>query len=97
MKLLKGVPAESRTARFVCHICVADAEKVLIEASGALEGVITESEKGENGFGYDPIMFVPDMGKTAAELTADEKNAISHRGNAMAKLKPLLEKMLGVI
>jgi len=94
LKLLEGVPREKRTARFVCCLCLASAEKVLIETEGKLEGFIAEKEIGENGFGYDPIFFVPKLGKSVAQLTREEKNAISHRGNAIRKLKPLLNKLL---
>jgi XTP/dITP diphosphohydrolase len=94
LKLLKDVPREKRTARFVCHLCLASPDKILIETAGTLEGLIAEREIGENGFGYDPIFFVPHLEKTVAELTRDEKNAISHRGNAIRKLKPLLDKLL---
>ena len=94
LKLLKGVPKEKRTAKFVCCLCLASPEKVLIETDGTVEGFIMEVEIGENGFGYDPIFFVPELNKTVAQLTADEKNAISHRGNALRKLKPLLAKIL---
>jgi XTP/dITP diphosphohydrolase len=94
LKLLKGVPAESRTARFVCHLCLASPEKVLLETEGTLEGVIAKEERGENGFGYDPIFFVPELNKTVAELSREEKNGISHRGNAIRKLKPLLKELL---
>jgi len=94
LKLLEGVPKEERTARFVCCLCLASPVEVLIQTKGTLEGFITEKEIGENGFGYDPIFFVPHLNKTAAQLTAEEKNAISHRGNAIRKLKPLLNKLL---
>jgi XTP/dITP diphosphohydrolase len=94
LKLLKGVPKEKRTARFVCCLCLASPEKVLIETEGKLEGVIAEKEMGTNGFGYDPIFFVPKLNKTVAQLTREEKNAISHRGNAIRKLKPLLKELL---
>jgi XTP/dITP diphosphohydrolase len=94
LKLLEGVPRKKRTARFVCCLCLASAEKVLIETEGKLEGVIAEKEMGANGFGYDPIFFVPRLNKTVAQLTREEKNAISHRGNAIRKLKPQLEKLL---
>ena len=94
LKLLEGVPKEERTARFVCCLSLASPEKILVEAEGELEGLIAEREIGENGFGYDPIFFVPGLNKTVAQLTAEEKNAISHRGNAIRKLKPLLEKLL---
>ena len=92
--LLEGVPREKRTARFVCHLCLASPGEVLIEAEGKLEGIINEREVGENGFGYDPIFFVPELNKTVAQLSREEKNAISHRGNAIRKLKPLLEELL---
>ena len=94
LKLLEGVPKEKRTARFVCCLCLASPEGVLIETQGKLEGLIAEKEIGENGFGYDPILFVPHLNRTVGQLTAKEKNAISHRGNAIRKLKPLLAQLL---
>jgi len=94
LKLLEGVPKEKRTAKFVCCLCLASPEKVLIETEGKLEGFITEKEMGENGFGYDPIFFVPSVNKTVAQLSTEGKNAISHRGNALRKLKPLLAELL---
>ncbi len=94
LKLLEGVPKEKRTARFFCSLCLASPEQVLIETEGILEGLITNKEIGKKGFGYDPIFFVPHLKKTVAQLTSEEKNAISHRGNAIRKLKPLLEKLL---
>ena len=94
LKLLKGVPPEKRTARFVCRLCLARPERILIETGGTLEGLITDREIGQNGFGYDPIFFVPHLNKTVAQLTGEEKNAISHRGNAIRKLKPLLNELL---
>jgi len=94
LDILKSVPREKRTARFVCRLCLASPEKVLIETEGKLEGFIAEKEMGANGFGYDPIFFVPGLNKTVAQLTTEEKNAISHRGNALRKLKPLLAKLL---
>jgi len=94
LKLLEGVPTEKRTARFVCCLCLASPDEILIETKGTLEGLITEREIGENGFGYDPIFFVPDLNKTVAQLSREEKNAISHRGSAIRKLKPLLEQLL---
>ena len=94
LELLRDVPQEKRAARFVCSLCLASPEEILIETEGTLEGLITNKEIGKNGFGYDPIFFVPHLNKTAAQLTSEEKNAISHRGNAIRKLKPLLEKLL---
>lgn len=94
LELLAGIPKEKRTARFVCCLCLASPEKVLLETEGRLEGLITDSQMGENGFGYDPIFFVPHLGKTVAQLSRQEKNAISHRGSALRKLKPLLDELL---
>jgi XTP/dITP diphosphohydrolase len=94
LKLLKGVPAKERAARFICCLCLASPDKVLIETEGRLEGIIAEKEVGQNGFGYDPIFFVPSLNKTVAQLTPEQKNAISHRGNAIRKLKSLLQQML---
>lgn len=102
LKLLQGVPKDKRTARFVCCLCLACPEpvegaspqEILAETEGKLEGVITDTEIGENGFGYDPIFFVPRLDKTVAQLTREEKNAISHRGNAIRQLKPILGNLL---
>ena len=94
LELLEDVPQEKRTARFFCSLALASPEQTLIETEGTLEGLITKKEIGKNGFGYDPIFFVPHLNKTVAQLTSEEKNAISHRGNAIRKLKPMLEKLL---
>ena len=94
LRLLKDVPKEKRQARFVCCLCLASPEKVLIETEGKLEGIIINEPAGENGFGYDPIFFVPELNKTVAQLAAEEKNAISHRGQAIRILKPQLEGLL---
>ena len=93
LELLQGVPAEKRTARFVCSICLASPEKVLIQTEGTVEGTITETERGANGSGYDPVFLITSINKTAAELGAEAKNKISHRGNAIRKLKNLLSKL----
>jgi len=94
LRLLENVPKEKRTARFVCCLCLAGPEKILIETEGKLEGIITEKELGSNGFGYDPIFFVPALSKTVAQLSSAEKNGISHRGNAISKLTPLLRSLI---
>lgn len=95
---LADVPIEQRTARFTCVIAVvvplADGALTAI-AEGRLEGRIAFEERGQNGFGYDPIFLLPD-GRTLAELLPAEKDAISHRGKALAKLKPLLLPMLSL-
>lgn len=76
-----------RSARFVCALCLVDAEgRVLFETRGTFPGVITDEARGENGFGYDPHLFLPDMAKTSAELPPEEKNARSHRGAATRTL-----------
>ena len=94
LELMEGIPEEKRTARFVCTLCLASPHEVLVETNGTVEGSITTQEAGTNGFGYDPVFFIPTLAKTAAQLSAEEKNQISHRGNALAKLKPLLNELL---
>ncbi len=90
LERLKGVPDEKRTARFVCAIaCVLPDGRSFTEEA-TVEGRIGYEEKGENGFGYDPIFFVPAYGKSTAELTEDEKNTISHRGKALRAMKERL-------
>lgn len=91
---LKDVPEEERTARFYCALAVAVPGEDTMTVSGTVEGRIANSRQGENGFGYDPIFYVPDLGKMMAELKPEEKNAISHRANALKKLKELLPKLL---
>ena len=94
LRLMEGAPKENRTCRFVCNLCLASPQEVLLETEGFLEGYITEEKMGENGFGYDPIFFVPELNKTVAQLSAEEKNSISHRGNAIRRLKPKLAALL---
>jgi XTP/dITP diphosphohydrolase len=94
LSVLQGVPREKRTARFVCCLCLADPAGVLLETCGTLEGLIAEAPAGTGGFGYDPVFLVPPLGKTVAQLGEEEKNAISHRGNAMRALKPRLIELL---
>lgn len=87
---LKDVPAEQRTARFRCVIMIADPSGYTKSADGTVEGLITDSPRGPNGFGYDPIFYLPDLGKTSAELDPAVKNRISHRGRAAEESRPLL-------
>jgi len=87
---LAHVPDEKRAARFVCAMCVADPAGTIIATSrGTFDGVIGHAPRGANGFGYDPLLVLPD-GRTSAELSSDEKNARSHRGAALQSLAPLL-------
>jgi XTP/dITP diphosphohydrolase len=94
LRQLKDVPDEKRTARFVCHLCLASPQEILIEATGTIEGVINHRPVGENGFGYDPIFYIPSIHKTAAQLENHEKNEISHRGTAIRQFKLPLENLL---
>ena len=84
---LEGVPDEKRTARFVCAIAAAFPDGRVVTKRGTIEGIIGFEERGENGFGYDPIFFLPEYGKTTAELSPEEKNQISHRGRALELIK----------
>ncbi len=91
---LQGVPDEQRTARFVCHLVLASPERVLIETFDTVEGRIGYEARGQNGFGYDPLFFIPEMGCTTAELPSDKKHAISHRGKAVRHFAGLLKHFL---
>ena len=90
---LNGIPSEKRTARFRTVITFVD-ENQELSAEGHIDGVISESIKGDGGLGYDPIFFVPHLGKTFAELSSIEKNKISHRGIALQKLRKILINVL---
>lgn len=90
LRLMEGVPSNRRTARFVCVIALVfpDGREQVVE--GELRGRITESQAGSGGFGYDPVFYVPEAGKTLAELTADEKNRISHRRRALDRARTII-------
>ncbi len=91
---LKGIPEENRTARFYCALAVALPGKETITVAGTCEGRILEEQKGTNGFGYDPVFYVPEKGCTMAELSSDEKNKISHRANALKQLDVILDSIV---
>lgn len=94
LKNLEGVPMPDRTARFVCAIaleCPNGIEKVF---TGKIEGAIDKSERGERGFGYDPLFLLPERGKTTAELTEREKNSISHRGKAFSQTAEFIKSQI---
>lgn len=93
LEQLEGVPDEKRTARFVCAMAVAVPEMETRVVRGTIEGIIGHSISGENGFGYDPIFFVPELNKTTAQLSMEEKNKISHRGKALDKVKDILKEL----
>lgn len=88
---LDGVPDEQRTARFVCVIAAAFPDGTVKTVCGTMEGRIGYEEKGENGFGYDPIFYLPEYGCTSAEISMEEKNKISHRGKALRAIKEELK------
>ena len=91
---LAGVPDEKRTARFVCAIACALSDGQILESRGTMEGIIGYEIKGENGFGYDPIFYLPECGCTSAEISPEKKNELSHRGKALRAMKEKLEKYL---
>ena len=88
---LEGVEGEDRSARFVCAIAAAFPDGTVEITRGTIEGQIGYEEKGENGFGYDPIFYVPEYGCTTAELTLEQKNEASHRGKALRKMKEIIQ------
>ena len=90
LKNTEHVPDGQRQAQFVCVITMVTPEGLTIQARGEIHGELTREAKGENGFGYDPIFYYPPLGKTTAELSPEEKNEVSHRGNA---LKVFYEKL----
>ncbi len=89
---LAHVPEQKRTARFRCAMSLADHGKIIARSQGTIDGRITLSEQGQNGFGYDPLFYVPEMGCTAAQMPPEQKNAISHRGQAIRAMKQILVK-----
>ena len=90
LRRLRNVPNENRTAHFACVLALAcPTRATLFTAAGQFDGTILQKPRGTNGFGYDPLFFVDDAGKTSAELTPDEKHARSHRGKALRRLQRL--------
>ncbi|HBV98629.1 MAG: hypothetical protein JL50_17640 [Peptococcaceae bacterium BICA1-7] len=90
LALLEGVPPEKRTARFKCVVALAVPGDRIYTAEGACEGVIGTAPRGEEGFGYDPLFIIPELGKTFAQLDLDTKNSISHRGKAFARARKII-------
>ena len=88
---MQGVPEGQRQGAFICAITAIDRNQKELTTTGRMEGVITREPKGSNGFGYDPILFIEDLGKTVAEMTAKEKNLRSHRGQALRALTKLIK------
>ena len=94
LRRMEGVEEKLRTARFVCAIAAVMPDGEVLTTLGTIEGHIGYEPKGENGFGYDPIFYLPEYGCTSAELTEKEKNAISHRGRALQAMRAELEKRI---
>jgi XTP/dITP diphosphohydrolase len=94
LRALAGVPDERRTARFVCHLALADPRRVILETFDTVEGRIGYEPRGTNGFGYDPLFLLPDRGCTTAELPSEDKNRVSHRGKAVRHFAGLLRGLL---
>ena len=92
LEKLRGVPDEQRTARFVCVMVLADSHRTWAVTRGTIEGRIAHEPRGANGFGYDPLFILPGRGVTTAELPPEQKNAISHRGQAARMLADLLRR-----
>ena len=94
LKQLEDVPDAQRTARFMCVLALADpAGRTVLTAQDAVEGVMLRAPRGANGFGYDPLFFITEMGKTTAELSPDQKHAISHRGKALRRMRELMQRL----
>lgn len=94
MKDMENVPDEKRSCRFACAVALAQRGRPTITATGFCEGELLHEARGENGFGYDPYFFYPPFDCSFAELTADEKNTVSHRKRALEALEAELEKVL---
>lgn len=92
LRRLANVAEEKRSARFVCAVAAACPDGELLTAQGVMEGKIGREQKGEHGFGYDPIFYLPERGCTAAQLSAEEKNSLSHRGKALRALQEKLKE-----
>ena len=96
LRLLGPTPHEERTARFACAACIVLPGEDIIETLETCDGIIARRPAGDGGFGYDPIFFIPELNKTLAEATADEKNSLSHRGKAVRKVVDRLLRRLGI-
>jgi XTP/dITP diphosphohydrolase len=93
LELLAGVPAEQRKARFKCVVAVADIDCFVYIAEGTCAGIIAEEQRGDGGFGYDPLFYLPEYDKTFAELDLETKNKISHRARAFAGVLDILSDL----
>ena len=94
LKALEGVPKDKRAARFRTVIAIAWSPEEIETVEGVVNGLITENKMGQDGFGYDPVFYFPPAGKTFAEMSLEEKNRVSHRGQALRKAREVLKKKL---
>ena len=92
IEMMKDVPEAKRSARFIGVIAAVFPDGTELVTRGDMEGLIGQKSMGQNGFGYDPLLYLPEYGRTAAELSPDEKNAASHRGKSLRAMKEMLEK-----
>ena len=92
LRRMEGVPDDKRTARFVCAICYVRPDGTSETVRATMEGIVAHRSAGANGFGYDPIFYLPERGCTSAELAPEEKNLISHRGKALRMMRDILAK-----
>lgn len=94
LKRMENVPTEKRTARFVCAMAAVMPDGEVIETEGVMEGIIGYEIAGTNGFGYDPVFYLPEYEASSAEITPEQKNEISHRGKALRKMQEELRKRI---
>lgn len=92
LELMKETPDANRTARFICAIAIAEPGGEIRTCEGKVEGTIAHEPKGDQGFGYDPVFYLPHLGKSMAELNADQKNSLSHRGKALEEAKKIMAR-----
>jgi XTP/dITP diphosphohydrolase len=97
LELLEGKSLSERLASFICAMVLIDEDGKAIEVEGKIDGIISEEEKGSNGFGYDPIFYLQEYGMTFAEMDSETKNKISHRAKALEKLQIEMQKLVGVV
>ena len=91
---MEGVEEDKRSARFVCAMAAVMPDGEVLETEGVMEGIIGYEAAGENGFGYDPIFYLPEFGMSSAQISPEQKNAVSHRGKALRKMQKLLQQKL---
>lgn len=91
---MEGVEEDKRSARFVCAMAAVMPDGEVLQTEGVMEGIIGYECAGENGFGYDPIFYLPEFGMSSAQISPEQKNAVSHRGKALRKMQELLQKKL---